>query len=331
MRVVLLHDRLSEASREDERDVLVQMDAVEAVLHAAGHQCRRVAFTLNLALVAESLRAERADLVFNLVESVEGQGRLIHLAPALLESLHMPYTGAHTEAMVLTSTKVLGKRFMRLNGIPTPDWYTLAELQGGVPKSWHEGRFIVKSVWEEASVGLDDDSIVVTDDPGELCEAIAARAGRLGGEGFAEAFVEGREFNLALIGDGAGCEVLPPAEIVFDDWEGNKPRIVGYRAKWIDESLEYRNTRRSFEFQSDDQALLAELTRIAQGCWQTFGLRGYARVDFRVDESGAPLVLEINANPCLSPDAGFAAAAARGGMSYAGAVGRIVQAAMAGQ
>ena len=75
---------------------------------------------------------------------------------------------------------------------------------------------------------------------------------------------------------------------------------------------------------ADDLELLDQLRDIALRCWDVFGLAGYARVDFRVDRGGNPYILEINANPCLSPDAGFAAAVARAGMGFDQAVARIV-------
>jgi D-alanine-D-alanine ligase len=73
-----------------------------------------------------------------------------------------------------------------------------------------------------------------------------------------------------------------------------------------------------------DCKLLAELIRTAQRCWQVLGLRGYARVDFRVDEHNRPWVLEVNANPCLSPDAGFVAAANRAGLSFVQIIERLL-------
>ena len=93
-----------------------------------------------------------------------------------------------------------------------------------------------------------------------------------------------------------------------------KPRIVDYAAKWHAGSFEFCNTVRRFEFDAADRPLLARLEDVAKACWRLFGLRGYARVDFRVDAAGRPWVLEVNVNPCLSPDAGFAAAAARRGL-----------------
>jgi D-alanine-D-alanine ligase len=70
-----------------------------------------------------------------------------------------------------------------------------------------------------------------------------------------------------------------------------------------------------------EPGLAARAQRLALACWQLFALDGCARVDFRVDGSGMLWVLEVNANPCLSPDAGFAAALAQAGIGYAEAIG----------
>ncbi len=116
-----------------------------------------------------------------------------------------------------------------------------------------------------------------------------------------------------------------PAEIRFLGYPQEKPRFVGYNAKWDESSFEYRSTPRSFDFGPEDAPLLADLARLSAECWEIFGLRGYARVDFRVDAGGRPWVLEVNTNPCLSPDAGFMAAAGRAGLSGDDVVRRIVE------
>ncbi|MEX2218198.1 MAG: hypothetical protein WD749_05505 [Phycisphaerales bacterium] len=321
MRVVLLHDAVSDASAADERDVVAQMGAIGPALAALGHGAGRLPFTLNLEAAAESLRAIGPDLVFNLVESIGGQGRLIHLAPALLDSLELPYTGCPTDAVYTTSNKLLAKRLLRSAGIPTPVSYTRDELRRGVEVI--PGRYILKSVWEHASRGLDEGSVVRAGAAAPLLEALDERLPLLGGEGFAEAFIDGREFNLSLL-DGI---ILPQAEILFEGLSASQARIVGYRAKWDESSPEYRGTPRRFDFPHSDQPLLVVLDTLAMGCWKAFGLRGYARVDFRVDEEGRPWALEVNTNPCLSPDAGFAAAVARSGLSFEQAIGRILTAA----
>jgi D-alanine-D-alanine ligase len=124
--------------------------------------------------------------------------------------------------------------------------------------------------------------------------------------------------------------VLPIPEIEFVDYPASKPRIVGYAAKWHEDSFECRNTVRRFVDPAQEGALCAELGRVALKCWDIFQLRGYARVDFRVDADGTPWVLEVNANPCISPDAGFAAALEEAGTPYEEGIERIVSSARYG-
>ena len=150
-------------------------------------------------------------------------------------------------------------------------------------------------------------------------------APRLRGECFAEEFIDGREFNISVIATLDGPRVLPIAEILFLDYPKDKPKIVNYKAKWEEDSIEYRSTPRSFEFQPDDEELLDELGRLSLGAWELFALSGYARVDFRVDPRGRPYILEINANPCISPDSGYIAAAQQGGFDYDAVIRAILE------
>ena len=322
MHVILLHDDIPPDAPPDQLDVFVQADALATALAELSHTSARLPFTLSLDAVAVSLRQLRPDVVINLVESVAGQGRLVCLAPALLDSIGVPYTGSGTEAMFITSSKVLTKRLLRAQNIPTAPWVTATGPSGvDLPLP---ARYVIKSIWEEASVGLEDDCVVAATDVADLQGEIRQRAGRLGGEAFAELYIAGREFNLSVLAGSDGPEVLPPAEIHFVDYPDDRPKLVGYRAKWDDESFEYHHTPRSFDFPPSDRALLDELCRLARECWLGLGLRGYARVDFRVDGAGRPWGLEINANPCLSPDAGFVAATQRAGLPFERVVQRIL-------
>lgn len=326
MHVAIVHDTVTDADAPDARDVIAQADAVAHALEMQGHSWCRISCSLNLLAVEAELRRRRVDLVFNLVESIGGQGRLIHLFPFCLDAMALPYTGARAEAMVLTSGKVLAKGWMAAAGIPTPAWIG---PWPGHDTCLHgsdtgEDTWIIKSVWEHASIGLDEQSIVKTSDPAAVFALFRSRASLLGGACFAERFIAGREFNLSVLGGPRGPEVLPPAEIIFDGYTDTMPRIVDYRAKWDEAAFEYHHTPRRFDFDSSDQGLLGRLKALTLRCWDHFGLNGYARVDVRVDPAGNPWVLEINANPCLSPDAGFAAALDRAGIAYADAIVRIV-------
>jgi D-alanine-D-alanine ligase len=323
-KALILYDRIVEAGgAPDQRDALIQARAVARVLEDMGWKPMELSLSLDVAGFMQRLRRIAPAFVFNLVESVEGHGRLIHLAPALLDVLGIPYTGSRTDALYATSNKQMAKKQLRGASIPTPLSFSESDLRG--PRFAIQGPYIAKSTWEHASTGLAEDSVVVPADSHRLLDALARRRSLLGGEGFVEAYIEGREFNLSLLASLEGPEALPPAEMRFDGYPAGKLKMVDYRAKWDEDSFESRHTNRSFRFPASDGPLLQGLTDLAKQCWRVFELRGYARVDFRVDEAGRPWVLEINANPCLSPDAGFIAAAEVAGLTYRQVVERILR------
>jgi D-alanine-D-alanine ligase len=314
-KVVLLHDAHAAEGRIDSSDTLLEAQAVAAVLAKLGYATTTLPVGLDLRALQRALDELEPHAVVNLVESLEGRGQLVHVVPALLEALDVPFTGCSAHALGVTSHKLFAKELMRRAGVPTPDGFAGAAV-AGAPAG--DGPWIVKSVFEHASLGLDDSSVVATDAVGGLIEA---RRAEFGGRWFAERFVPGRELSVALIAAPDGPRVLPVAEIRFEGFPTAKPTIVGYAAKWHPQSFEYRNTVRRFGIEPE---LAARLIGIARDCWQLFGLAGYARVDFRVDAAGTPWVLEVNANPCLSPDAGFAAALAQAGIAYVDAIAWLV-------
>lgn len=316
-RVVVLHGATAE--RPDEADTILQAEQVAEALGRLGWDARIEAVGLDLSAL-EALLAPRPAFVFNLVESLAGDGSLIHLVPGVLDHLRVPYTGASPAAHFLTTHKPIAKRLMRAAGLPTPDW--LDSVSGPEALGDH-ARAIVKPAAEDASVGIDADSVVPV---GRARAMLAARARRFGGAWFAEAFIDGREFNVGLIGSRDRLEVLPIAEILFVDYPSDRPRIVDYEAKWRDGSFGFDHTPRRFDHAGGDAPLLDRLAGLAEAAFRCFGLGGYGRVDMRVDAAGRPWILEVNANPCLAADAGFMAAAARAGLTIDDVVGRIVAA-----
>jgi D-alanine-D-alanine ligase len=334
MVVALLYPAVTDSDSPDERDILVQAEAVGRALSALGHDPIDLPCSLDLSALRGELAQLKPQLVFNLVESLEGRGCLIHLVPFLLDALKVPYTGCGAEAILATSNKALAKDRLAALGLPTPAW--LAPRPGGLPPvsppaaDETGGQWIVKSVWEHASIGLDESATVVYDGAAQAAARLQELAPRFGGACFAEQYIDGREFNLSLLGGGASPIVLRPAEIRFEGYPEDALRIVGYRAKWDEGSFEYGHTQRRFDFPRRDAELLDRLQGLALRCWQVFALRGYARVDFRVDSSGRAWILEVNTNPCLSPDAGFAASLAATGIGFNEAVARILAAACEG-
>ncbi|MFZ1199345.1 MAG: D-alanine--D-alanine ligase [Desulfobacterales bacterium] len=333
MRVAVVHNAVTRDSAPDAIDVLAQADAVEKALAVLGHEALTVPCSLDLAGARDRLDRVQPDLVFNLVEALEDHGRLAHLFPALLEAMALPYTGSPAVTLQLTTHKIMAKELLVAFGLRTPAWRgpypaePLSLLPAAAPRPANTpgDRWIVKSVWEHASFGMEEDALIADLSQEQIEAVLRDRAPRLGGSCFAEGYVDGREFNLAVLAGASGPLVLPPAEIIFEGYDDHKPRIVGYRAKWAPDSYEYHHTPRRFDFPAADDGLLRRLKADALECWRIFGLGGYARVDFRVDPQGAPWILEVNTNPCLSPDAGFAAALKEAGLSFSEAVQQILE------
>ena len=320
MRVSVLHDAVPLGARPDQDDNLVQAREVALALEAGGHQASLCPWEGSPRASLAHLATQKPDAVFNLVEEPLGRAARIHTAPLWLAHQGLAFTGAGGKAMLLTSHKLLAKRALARAGLPTPAWC----LPGGKGQGLSPEPWLVKAVWEHGSLGIDDDSCVPADQPRRLSEALAAKQAQVGGPCFAEAYIEGRELNLALVAGPGGVRLLPPAEILFEGYASGQLRVVGYRAKWEAASYEYHHTPRCFKFPDCDRALLDRLRDLAHACWKLFDLRGWARVDFRVDRRGNPWILEVNANPCLAADAGFSAAASQAGLDQATVVADIL-------
>src|SRR5438105_4108827 len=225
MRILILHSDVPPDAPPDDQDTLHQANAVESTLHRLGHKVTRCAFESDPLLLESALARECPDLVFNLVETVWGSGVYANLAPAMLTRLGVPFTGCSATALAVCGDKLVAKRLLAGAGLRTPEW--------SEPPAWRGiggERWIVKSVSEDASLGLDDGAVVCGR------EAVAARAqasaARYGGRWFAERYVEGREFNVALIERHGAPFALPIGEMIFERWDETRPRIIGYAAKW---------------------------------------------------------------------------------------------------
>lgn len=289
--------------------------AVAGALEGLGFTTEIMEVACDLASI-ETLPSRRPLLVFNLVDAIEGDGRLAPRVPARLDALGIAYTGCSTNALLQTLSKVGTKLKLAHAGLATPDWS--ADGTGFDP----DARVIVKAVWEHGSLGLDDTSVMRCADAPSV---VAARTLGLNTEHFAETYIEGREFHVALLERISGVEVLPIAEILFGGLEVNAPKIYGYDCKWTPDSAAYMGTLRRFGLEQYEPELAKTLKQLVLACWTLFGFSCYARVDFRVDPTGAPYIIDVNPNPYLTPDTEDAAAAAEVGLSYKDLVATIVE------
>jgi D-alanine-D-alanine ligase len=262
-----------------------------------------------------ALSAEKPDFIFNLVESINNKGELNYFVPALLNMYAIPYSGNSLEAIFLTTNKTITSRMMKDAGINNPASYKPSQVNQLKPGH----RYIVKPVWEDGSLGITADSVF---------DCVPGFEEKLKGKEdshwFIEDFIDGKEYNISVLAGKDGPEVLPPAEIVFRDYDDSRPKIVDFKAKWEMDSFEFENTIREFPGSSLSPEFAGRLKETARSCWHLFGLKGYARVDVRADSKGNIFVIEINANPCISPDGGFVAATRQAGYPFTEVLGRII-------
>jgi D-alanine-D-alanine ligase len=314
-RCCIIYNEPGEGALADELDVLDQVAHIEKHLIDLGISVYRKGITEKFMSEIAALSNEKPDFVFNLVESINNKGELIYFVPALLNLYSIPYSGNSLEAIFLTSNKTICSNRMKNAGINNPGSYLPSQF-----KSLKPGRkYIVKPIWEDGSLGITSESVF---------ECKPGFEERLKGlddsHWFIEDFIDGREFNISILAGKNGPEVLPPAEIVFVNYDTSRPRIIDFKAKWEMDSFEYINTVREFPGSKLNAKLIANLKEAALSCWNLFGLKGYVRVDVRTDRNDNVFVIEINGNPCISPDGGFVAATKEAGYSFTEVLQRII-------
>ena len=248
----------------------------------------------------------------------------MHIA-ALLELLDIPFTGSSALVLGVSQDKGMTKSILSHHGIPTPA-YRVAAPGVDVPSvSGLRFPVIVKPLQEDASLGIGNDALV--QDPVSLLQQVR-KIHRLHRQAaLIEEYIDGRELNVSILGN-EELQALPISEIDFSTMPPGIPKICGYEAKWVENSQEFTHT-----VPICPAPLLAEVEeRVKTACLHAYrvtGCRDYARVDIRLSPDGTAYLLEINANPDISPDAGMTRSAKAAGLPYPQFIGRIVDLAWA--
>ena len=258
--LLLMINSISGGSARDELDVLVQADAIERAAGELGYAVRRANFDLDLNQVSGILKKNPPDLVFNLVESVDGKGALIHLCPSLLDTYGIPYTGSGTYALVASTNKLITKQILKAHGIPTPDW--IGQGSRHLPAAGK--KYILKPIWEDGSVRISDESVM----EGKDLDPDSMTAEGLLKDAFLEEYIDGREFNISLLSGIQGPEVMPLAEMLYVDYPAGKPKILNYASKWDETSYEYHKTIRTFSLSMEDRGITDMMSEISLRCWK---------------------------------------------------------------
>ena len=284
-----------------EHDILDTVDGTAKTLAAAGFDAPRLAVSYDPQPLLDELKRNPPDAVFNLFEGLATQTATEVSVAALLEWLNVPFTGCPSAALALGRDKIRTKHLLAAAGLPTPAYQVIDPADGRAPK-WTGGwPAIVKPALQDASVGIDQGSVVTSQK--ELDARVRHVVRTYGPPVLVEAFVFGREFHANFVEHPAdGLVMLPLAEIGFTDARtatqpGRWP-VYTFTAKWNVDSDEYHNSPLLSPVYLPDEA--TDRLRASGGrAYHLLGCRDYARLDVRMTETGEFTVLEVNPNPYL--------------------------------
>jgi D-alanine-D-alanine ligase len=303
---------------ESEHTVVEIAEGMEQILRADGLRTQLMGVGRDPSKLWAALKSRKCDVVLNLFEGNLDDTETESYIAGLLQWSGVPFTGSPSQAMSLARAKHTAKTLLRGAGLPTADFMVVESLP--VPECTLDWPVIVKAAKQDASVGLDQDSVCT--DSFQLEQRVAYILETYGAPVLVEEYVDGREFNVALI-EVPELQYLPPAEIVFEEKAGTWP-ILTYDGKWKPTSDAYQGTPPKYPADIP-RRWAKKLGDIAMKAYRLMGCQDYARVDFRVTADGKPFILEVNPNPEISDEAGFASCLISANMSYQSFVCRLVR------
>jgi D-alanine-D-alanine ligase len=304
--------------------VMEEMGDIKLALDAAGYKTSIMNVNGDTFRLLDYLRTDRPDVIFNLVECVENEAlQEMHVA-GVYELLKIPYTGAGPFALGTALNKPRVKEILGFHNILTPRFQVFGLTDKIVPREEMRFPLIVKPSREDASVGISDASVVYS--VGDLRKRVRFIHQEFDQPALVEEYIRGRELNVAILGNTRPA-VLPISEIDFSGLDEGMEKIVSYAAKWMEGTVAYQGTKGVCPAKLPS-AVETRLRETALACYRLIGCRDYARVDFRLAENGDAYVLEVNPNPDISDDAGFARSARAAGFTFNQVVARIVELAL---
>ncbi|MGE5804435.1 MAG: D-alanine--D-alanine ligase family protein [Ignavibacteria bacterium] len=270
-------------------------------------------FTINsnIEQAINKINSYSPDIIFNFVESIEGISNYEYCIAALFELLGYQFTGSPPICLGNCLDKGKTKKILQSHKVKTPEYIVASCLEKFSIKNFPLSfPVILKLLTEDASIGISEFSVV--NNLKELKTQVDFLFSNYHRDVIIEEYIDGRELNAAILGG----KILPISEILFDGLPDNLPKIVTYDGKWMSETIYYENTKPSCPANLD-KVLKKSVEETAIAAFNAMGCRDYARVDIRLNRENVPYVIEVNPNPDISIDSGFARAAAAAGLSYA--------------
>jgi D-alanine-D-alanine ligase len=323
--LVLMHpdlvppDSLKGYSDQEINSWKTEYDVV-TTLRASGHEVHPLGVQDELKPIRDEIESWKPDVVFNLLEQFHGEAVYDQNVASYLELLRVPYTGCNPRGLMLARGKDLSKKLVHYHRIPVPAFAVLPMRRKITRPPRLKLPLIVKSLSEDASMGIAQASVVDSDE--RFAERVAFIHERIGTPALAEEYIDGREVYVGVLGN-ERLRVLPVWELEFKNWPQGSWRIATERAK---HNLEYQERRGILHGPAKDLApeMSARIRRMAKRIYRTLELDGYARIDFRLSGEGVPYYIEANPNPEIAKSEEFANAAMHDGIKYPDLLNRVL-------
>jgi D-alanine-D-alanine ligase len=316
MRITVLTDL---EKKKDPRSYDKVVDQVVESLEKCGHQPSVLGVHRDLHALIDGLTKPKPELVFNLFENF-GKVRLGAVGVVgLLDLLEVPYVGGGPGEFFIQQDKSVTKKLLAFEQVRYPDFAVFsrdAEFETG---GHLRMPLFVKPLSMDASIGIEANSLV--DNTRDLMRRVNAVHSRIKDDALVEEYIDGRELHVGVLGNHRP-EVLPPIEIDFSGLADGMPHILGGKAKWDEESPEFKGTKAVLADLSDD--LRAKIDQVALAAYRALRVRDYGRVDLRLTGTGDVFVIEVNASCYLERESEFAMAAKAAGLDHCDLVNRIV-------
>src|SRR5262245_52628354 len=285
---------------------------VVSTLRKLGHEVLPLGVKSDLGVIRTAVEEWKPHIAFNLLEEFDGVAVYDQNVVSYLELLRVPYTGCNPRGLMLARDKVLAKKLFSFHRIPFPEFVVAPQGRKVRRPTWLSFPLIVKSVTEEASLGISQASIVQDDE--KLQERVAFIHASVGTGALIERYIEGRELYVGVLGNGQ-VRVLPVWELILDQLPEDARRIATERVKW---SRAYQDKYgiRSGEAKHLPDGKAKAIQHLAKRVYRALGLSGYARIDVRLDAEGQVYVLEANPNPQIAQAEDFSDSAEKAGYTY---------------
>jgi D-alanine-D-alanine ligase len=313
--VVLMHDYLVPPEDVSGYDLMAVQWKTEydvlVTLQEMGHEVRPVGIKDDLTVIRRAVEEFKPHIAFNMMENFHEIGAFDHNIVSYLELLRVPYTGCNPRGLMLARDKALSKTLLAYHRIPVPEFVVVHV--GRKPRRPKRMAFplIVKSLTQEASIGISQASVVHDDE--KLRERVEFIHTSVGTDAIIERYIDGRELYVGIIGN-QRLRVFPVWELHFTKLPEDAHRIATERVKW---STKYQ---RKYGIKTEAAKLpedvATKIQRLCKRVYRTLDLSGYARIDLRMDEGGRVFVIEANPNPQLAYGEDFAESAEWAGISY---------------